>query len=86
MNYVYLLKCEDDSFYCGWTNDLEHRITAHNSGRGARYTRSRLPVVLVYYETCETRSEAMRRELAIKKLSHGEKLKLIERSCGQNES
>lgn len=85
MNYVYLLKCADDSFYCGWTNNLEHRLSAHNSGHGARYTRSRLPATLVYYETFETRSEAMRREQAIKKMSHGEKLILIERSCNRNE-
>jgi putative endonuclease len=78
MNYVYLLKCSDSSLYCGWTTDLEQRITTHNSGRGAKYTRSRLPVELVYYEIFESRHEAMSRECQIKKLSRREKLKLAE--------
>lgn len=78
MNYTYILKCADDTLYCGWTNDLEKRLKAHNSGKGAKYTRSRLPVTLVYYESFETSVEAQKREYQIKKLTRQEKLKLIE--------
>ena len=78
MNYTYILSCADDSLYTGWTNDLEKRLAAHNAGRGGHYTRAHRPVALAYYETFETKEEAMRREAAIKKLSRPEKLKLIE--------
>ena len=77
MNYVYLLRCADSTLYCGWTNNLTARVVAHNSGRGAKYTRSRRPVSLVYYEEFEDRHEAMSREWHIKRLSREEKLKLI---------
>ena len=77
MNYTYILKCADGTLYCGWTNHLEARVTAHNEGRGAKYTKGRGPVSLVYYEEFETREEAMRREAAIKKLSRREKEELI---------
>ena len=78
MNYTYILRCSDDTLYCGWTNALKKRLASHNAGKGAKYTRSRLPVTLVYYETFETKEEAMSREFAIKKLSRKEKLKLME--------
>ena len=78
MNYTYLLECADKTFYCGWTNDLEKRVNTHNMGRGAKYTKPRRPVVLVYYETFETKEEAMKRECAIKKLSRPQKERLIE--------
>ena len=77
MNYTYLLECADGTLYCGWTNDLSRRLEAHSRGTGSRYTRSRLPVRLVYHECLETRSEAMRREAAIKRLSREEKRALI---------
>ena len=77
-NYTYLLTCRDGSFYCGWTNHLEKRVEAHNAGKGAKYTKSRRPVILVYYEEYETKSEALRREAAIKKLSRQEKLRMIQ--------
>ena len=77
MNYTYILKCADGTLYCGWTNNLEARVKAHNEGRGAKYTKGRGPVSLVYYEEFETREEAMRREAAIKKLSRREKEELI---------
>lgn len=78
MNYVYLLRCADDTLYGGWTNNLAHRLAAHNTGKtGAKYTKSRRPVTLVYCEKWDTRSEAMRREAAIKKLPRIEKEKLI---------
>ncbi len=76
---TYLLRCADGTLYCGWTNDLSKRVKAHNQGKGAKYTKPRRPVTLVYYETFATKEEAMRREAAIKKLSRQEKLKLVER-------
>ena len=76
MNYTYILKCSDGSLYTGWTNHLEERIRAHNEGRGAKYTRSRRPVELIY-EKMETKEEAMRREYAIKRLDRQQKLELI---------
>lgn len=77
MNYVYLLKCGDGSLYCGWTTDLEARVEQHRLGRGAKYTRSRLPVKLVWYETYEDRHEALSREWHIKHMDRVQKLKLI---------
>lgn len=77
MNYVYMLECSDGSLYTGWTNNLEKRIAAHNNGKGAKYTRVRLPVKLVYYEEYEDKIEAMKREYEIKQLSRKEKVKLI---------
>lgn len=74
---VYILKCADDTLYCGMTNDLEKRIKTHNEKNGAKYTRGRTPVKLVYFETGYTMSEALKRESAIKKLSKAKKLKLI---------
>lgn len=78
MNYTYLVRCADGTLYCGWTNHLEERIKMHNAGKGAKYTRGRRPVTLIYYETFETKGEAMRREAAIKRLSRKEKEKLAE--------
>lgn len=75
--YTYMLQCRDGSLYTGWTNDLEKRVACHNAGKGGKYTASRLPVKLVYYETFETKQEAMRREYAIKQMNRKEKLKLI---------
>ena len=73
MNYTYIVKCKDGSLYTGWTNHLEKRIKDHNDGKGAKYTKARLPVELVYYETFGTKEEAMSREYAIKQLSRREK-------------
>ena len=77
MNYIYILECADSSLYCGWTNDIDRRVVAHNSGKGAKYTRSRLPVRLVYMEEFATKEEALSREWAIKKLTREDKLSLI---------
>ena len=77
MNYTYIVQCSDGTYYTGWTNDLEKRIKSHNAGTGAKYTRPRLPVTLVYYETFSTKQEAMRREYAIKQLSRQQKESLI---------
>lgn len=79
MYYVYIVKTKDNTLYTGYTNNLDRRISQHNSGKGAKYTRSRRPVKLVYYESYETKSEAMKREVEIKKMSRTEKLKLVER-------
>lgn len=74
---VYMLRCGDGSLYTGCTNDLPRRVEAHQSGRGAKYTRSRPPVALVYREEAEDKSAALRREAAIKRLSRAKKLALI---------
>ena len=86
LNYCYLLRCRDGSLYAGWTNDLERRVKTHNSGRGARYTRSRLPVELVYCESYPTRSEAMRRECELKAMTREEKLRLLDKAAGDQGS
>ena len=72
-----MLRCRDGSLYTGWTNDLEKRVKTHAAGRGGRYTRSRLPVELVYVERFDTPAEARSREWHLKRLSRGEKLRLI---------
>ena len=83
MNYTYLVRCADGSLYCGWTNRLEERVRAHNEGKGAKYTKSRRPVDLVYYEAFATKEEAMRREVAIKQMTRKEKLALFSgKICG----
>ncbi len=76
-NYTYILKCADGSLYCGWTNDFEKRLSAHNAGTASKYTRTRRPVELAYFEQFETKQEAMSREYHIKRLTREEKLKLI---------
>lgn len=78
-NYTYMVRCQDGSLYTGWTNDIEHRIEAHNSGRGAKYTKARRPVKLVYYETFLTKQEAMKREYEIKRMTKREKESLLGR-------
>ena len=77
MPYTYIVKCADGSLYTGWTTNLETRVTAHNNGKGARYTRSRLPVTLVYYELQPDESQARKREYAIKQLERKDKEQLI---------
>ena len=76
-HYVYILKCKDSSLYTGWTTDIEKRLKAHNSGKGAKYTKSRKPVELVYKEEFDNKSDALRREAAIKSLTRKQKLALI---------
>lgn len=76
--YVYILRCSDGSYYTGWTNDLIKRLLMHNSKKGAKYTKSRLPVELVYYEMCVDKSEALKREYAIKQLTRKQKQELID--------
>lgn len=79
-NYVYILKCRDDTLYTGWTTNLEERLKVHNgeiNGNSAKYTRGRRPVELVYSEEFETKSEALKREIAIKKMTSEKKWALI---------
>lgn len=81
MNYVYIIECSDGTFYTGWTNNLEKRIDAHSKGIGAKYTRGRGPVKLIYHETFEEKVDAMKREAEIKKLSRKAKQALINYYC-----
>ena len=76
-NYVYILKCADNTYYTGWTTNIEKSIIAHNSGKGAKYTKSRRPVSLVYFEELENKSLALKREHAIKQLTRKQKEDLI---------
>ena len=77
-NVTNILKCSDNSLYTGWTNDIKHRLKMHNEGKGAKYTRGRGPVELVYLEEFDTKQEAMSKEAKIKRLTRKEKLLLIE--------
>lgn len=77
MNYTYIVECKDGSLYTGWTTDVKKRVEAHNAGKGAKYTKSRRPVKLVYTEEHETKQEAMSREYAIKRMTRQEKLRMI---------
>ncbi|MDD2922008.1 MAG: GIY-YIG nuclease family protein [Anaerolineales bacterium] len=76
--YCYILECSDGTFYTGWTTDPQRRVLRHNKGTGAKYTRARRPVKLVYLEAQSNRTEAMKREAAIKKMRRAQKIKLIE--------
>lgn len=76
-HYCYLVCCSDNTFYCGYTNNLDKRIAAHNNGKGAKYTKSRRPVTLVYSEVYDNKSDAMKREWQIKQLTRQQKQKLI---------
>jgi putative endonuclease len=77
MYYVYILKCKDGTLYTGSTNDIDKRVAVHNAGKGAKYTRGRLPVKLLYKESFETKGEALKREMSIKCLSRLQKLSLL---------
>lgn len=76
MNYVYIVECSDGTLYTGWTVDIKKRLEQHNRGTGAKYTRSRSPVILRYLEELDTKEEALKREHAIKKYSRQEKINL----------
>lgn len=80
MNYTYILQCSDNTYYTGWTNDLDKRIFAHNSGDASKYTRARLPVKLVYFEAFSEKKDAMKREYEIKQMTRKDKIILIESS------
>ncbi len=76
-NYTYMVRCKDGSLYTGWTNNLEKRLQAHNEGSGAKYTKTRRPVELVYYEEYESKTQAMKREYEIKQLPKKKKEELV---------
>ena len=76
MNYTYIVQCHDGTLYTGWTNNIDKRMRDHNAGKGAKYTKPRRPVVLVYLEMFETKEDAMKREYAIKHMRRAEKLEL----------
>ncbi len=78
-HYTYIVQCSDGTYYTGWTKNLEKRLQTHNAGKGAKYTRARLPVKLVYHEEFETESEARSREYRIKRLSRKCKQNLIDK-------
>ncbi|MEK4227884.1 GIY-YIG nuclease family protein [Solibacillus sp. FSL H8-0538] len=78
-HYFYVLECSDSTYYAGYTNNLEKRVATHNAGKGAKYTRARSPVTCVYYETFETKQEAMRAEYAFKQLQRSEKIQYMRR-------
>ena len=78
MNYTYMVLCKDNTLYTGWTNDLQKRLVSHNAGTGAKYTKSRRPVTMVYAEEHAEKRDAMRREAQIKRLSRREKLAMID--------
>lgn len=80
MNYTYIVKCSDGTFYTGWTTNVERRLNAHNAGKGAKYTKTRRPVKLIYLEEFPTKEEAMSREYAIKQLTRIQKEKLLDSS------
>ncbi|MBR3069278.1 MAG: GIY-YIG nuclease family protein [Lachnospiraceae bacterium] len=82
--YTYMVRCSDGTLYTGWTNNLEKRMEAHNSGRGAKYTKSRRPVELVYFKEFTQKSDAMSREARLKQLGRAEKLKLIAMSAKED--
>ena len=79
-NYTYMVKCRDGTIYTGWTTMLERRISEHNSGKGAKYTRSRRPVELIYYEENPSKQQAMRREYEIKKMTRKQKIELVKKN------
>ena len=78
MNYTYIVRCSDGTLYTGWTTNVERRVRKHNSGKGAKYTRSRLPVTVVWREAQPNKGAALRREAAIKRLRRADKLALIQ--------
>lgn len=84
--YTYILKCSDGTYYTGYTTDLENRVKSHNEKKGAKYTRGRTPVTLMYYEEFETKSEALKREAQIKRLNLSQKLKLMTSKVGIDNS
>jgi putative endonuclease len=83
---VYIIQCSDGTLYTGWTTDLRERLKAHNAGSGAKYTRGRTPVTLLYAEPAETRGKALQRECQIKKMTRKQKLGLAAWDSRQNQT
>lgn len=84
--YTYMVCCSDGTLYTGWTYDLKKRLEAHNAGKGAKYTRSRLPVELVYYEVFDRKEEAMSREVGIKRMTREQKQELIKACSAKSDN
>jgi putative endonuclease len=84
-HHFYVVKCKDDSLYAGYTNDLNRRISVHNEGKGAKYTRARRPVTLIHSESFETKQEAMRAEYAFKQLSRPQKMNYLRKRGAKDE-
>ena len=82
-HYFYVLECSDNSLYAGYTNHLEKRVATHNAGKGAKYTKARGPVRCIYYETFETKQQAMRAEYAFKQLRRSDKLQYMRRAADE---
>lgn len=82
-HYFYVLRCKDDTLYAGYTNDLKKRVATHNAGKGAKYTKARIPVECIYFETFETKQEAMRAEYAFKQYTRKQKLDYIGRNSNE---
>jgi putative endonuclease len=82
MPFVYLVRCADDTLYCGWTTDVERRVAEHNAGTASRYTASRLPVELAFATEVDSREAALREEIRIKRLTRAEKLELARTGSG----
>ncbi|KLV22197.1 GIY-YIG nuclease family protein [Niallia circulans] len=82
-HYFYVLMCKDGSYYAGYTNDLQKRVKTHNEGKGAKYTRGRLPVSVIYYEEFQTKQEAMKAEYAFKQLDRKKKEKFLWKEVGE---
>jgi putative endonuclease len=82
-HYVYILRCGDNSLYTGWTNNLENRLKMHKTGHGAKYTKGRGPIDLVYFEVFSSKSEALKREYEVKQLTKEQKEKLIKSKNGK---
>ncbi len=83
MHFVYIVRCKDDTLYTGYTRDPEARVAAHNAGKGAKYTAGRLPVTLLYSEACGSRSDALKRERELKRLTRTEKERLINSAASE---
>ena len=81
--YFYVLECSDNTLYAGYTNDVKRRLAVHNAGKGAKYTKARLPVTCIYHEAFETKNEAMRVEYAFKQLTRKQKLDYIRRNSNE---
>lgn len=82
-HYFYVLECSDNSLYAGYTNHLEKRVATHNAGKGAKYTKARCPVRCIYYETFETKQQAMRAEYAFKQLRRSDKIQYMRRATDE---
>lgn len=82
-HYFYVLECSDNSLYAGYTNHLEKRVATHNAGKGAKYTKARGPVHCIYYETFETKQQAMRAEYAFKQLRRSDKIQYMRRATDE---